>query len=457
MKHFFIYGFLLFLLITAFFCGCSDFLDIDAPKDQIDRTKVFNDDQLATAALTNTYTLMRNNGFLSGNTSGVGYLLGCYTDELEVTDPQTIYYKNFYLCTVVSNNTALTELWNHSFKQIYNVNTILEGIELSTGLTESVKNQLYGEALAIRGILHFYLTQTFGAVPYVTTTDYNLNKQIGKLANDQVMQKAIDDLVEAEELLLDQYPTSERVRINKSVVQAFLARMYLYTENWAFAIEYTQKVINKPAFELEDLDNVFLKESKSAIWQFKPEIEGWNTLEADAYVFEALPAPYARLSQYLLNDFEPNDLRKVKWVNTVGNLQENSHAYKYKQRGSSSPSKEFSVIIRIEEMYLIAAEATAANADWQLCNDMLNSIRTRAGLSEVSVFDYSTALEAVLQERKIELFCEFGHRFYDMKRTNRLGVLATVKPNWQPYFALLPIPENELLLNTNLRPQNIGY
>ncbi|WP_269237794.1 hypothetical protein [Flavobacterium flavigenum] len=63
-----------------------------------------------------------------------------------------------------------------------------------------------------------------------------------------------------------------------------------------------------------------------------------------------------------------------------------------------------------------------------------------------------------MQERKVELFTEQGHGSFDLKRTAREeNVLSPLKPNWQNTQLLLPIPEAELLLNTNLLPQNTGY
>jgi hypothetical protein len=63
-----------------------------------------------------------------------------------------------------------------------------------------------------------------------------------------------------------------------------------------------------------------------------------------------------------------------------------------------------------------------------------------------------------MQERKVELFSEFGHRFFDLKRLDKLDAeLNLTKPSWSTYMKNLPIPQRELLLNPNLLPQNNGY
>ena len=435
--------------------GCEDFLEVPAPKDQIDTEKVFNDDRMVVSALMQVYTELRTNGFFSGTRSGNGFIMACYTDELEVTTTQMPDFRIFYQGTVNASTNSVAALWKSTYRQIYMLNNIIEGLNRSKGVSSQTADQLKGEALALRGILHFYLTQTYGSVPYVTSTDYNLNIKIGKNTATEVMSLVVNDLLTAEKLLVNENLSAEMVRINHKAVQAFLARVYLYQQNWQQAKVYALLVINSTTF-MTDLRDVFLKESTGTIWQLKPDAEGKNTFEADAHIFVSEPAPQAKLAVALWNSFEEGDLRKEFWTKTVG-TGTSAHAYKYKERGVTAASMEYSVVIRLEEMYLIAAETAAETGDWTLCNEMLNAIRSRAGLNHVSVTDKDNAVKAVMQERRVELFCEFGHRFYDLKRRGMLDLLTEVKPNWGSHSELLPIPETELLLNPNLQPQNYGY
>lgn len=455
MKKIKIYTVSFWILLLA--TGCNDFLEVEVPKDMVDQTKTFNDDRTAEAALHHAYVLLTENGFLSGNAGAAPVLLGCYTDELEVTSPSFPDYMNFYNGAVLANNSSVSALWNQTYAQIYTVNNILEGLKNSTGITESVKAQLQGEALAIRGILHFYLAQTFGEVPYVTSVDYKVNQKIGKLSVNAVMERALTDLKDAEEILLPTYPTAERIRINKSVVQGFMARMYLYMKNWSLARQYAESLVNNAEYAPFPVDGLFLKESKSAIWQLKPTINGMNTYEALTYTFFAVPAPNIKLSTSLLGIFEAGDLRRAHWIKFIDSDQQNAHNYKYTKMGFSTPVAEYSVVLRIEEMYLIAAESAAQLQDFDSYNLYMNQIRNRAGLDDVYVQSVDQAVRAILQERQIEFFCELGHRFYDLKRTDRLMDLQAVKPNWKQNLSILPLPENELLLNPNLLPQNTGY
>src|SRR5690606_18172956 len=145
------------------------------------------------------------------------------------------------------------------------------------------------------------------------------------------------------------------------------------------------------------------------------------------------------------------------YIRFVGEGTANAHVYKYRTLGNTSTSLEYSILLRLEEQYLIVAEAAAELNNWDLCNEMINVLRLRAGLGNIVISTKETALDAILKERRIEFLCEYGHRFYDLKRRKKLTELVISKPNWQPNFALLPLPENELLLNPNLLPQNKGY
>jgi hypothetical protein len=63
-----------------------------------------------------------------------------------------------------------------------------------------------------------------------------------------------------------------------------------------------------------------------------------------------------------------------------------------------------------------------------------------------------------LQERRVELFLEFGNRWFDLKRTGRAdAVLGTLKPDsWNSTDALYPIPIEEIKKAPQLT-QNEGY
>lgn len=451
--------FLITVLFTLSLSGCDDFVEVDLPSSQLPSEAVFEDYTTATAAMVNIYAQLRNNGLLNGNPGSLAYKLGEYADEMTFYGAAGQTDVSFPNNTVLPTNTDIIGWWNTTYNQIYAANSVLEGVGTSKVLSPGQKERLRGEALFIRALLHFYLTNSFGAVPYVETTDYRINSTVTRMPVEQVHEHIISDLTEAESLLEIDYITFDRVRPNKATVQALLARVYLYTGRWAAAADHASAVLNQEdLYSWEpDLDAVFKKESMTTIWHLMPASDGLNTHEAAAHVFLQGPPPVSSLSESLVGAFETGDNRRARWIKEVGDGSDTwYHAYKYQAIDNTGSSVEYSVMFRTAELYLIRAEARARQGELANATGDVNRIRNTAGLGNTSAGTMEQLLLAIEQERRVELFTE-GHRFFDLKRTGRLDAVLGSKPGWQPTDALLPLPESELLLNPALNPQNPGY
>ncbi|MGB3345422.1 MAG: RagB/SusD family nutrient uptake outer membrane protein [Aequorivita sp.] len=449
------------LMLLLLFGGCEDYLEVDEPVGQIATATVFNDENTATAAITSLYGMLRDRVILTGNSNGIGSLMGLYSDELDYYGAPGESMEHFYNHQILASDLRVKELWDNAYHLIYMCNAALEGIEESETLTHEMKEQLSGEVLFIRGLVHFYLVNIFGDIPYIKTTDYQLNAKAKRMAEETVYDNILTDLLESKNLLSMEYPTGERTRANKWVVSAFLARVYLYMEQWHLAeLEAGELINNTSMFNLEpELANVFLKESTSAIFQFKPKNEGDNTLEGSTYIFSTVPPPLMALNNSLVQDMEDEDLRRQFWIQE---LTDGSNTWyfpiKYKQNLNTGSSLEYSIVFRIAEQYLIRAEAHLMQGNLTVAKNDINVIRTRAGLENSTASTTQEILNAIIQERRFELFSEYGHRWFDLRRLDRAGaVLSPIKIGWKPTDILLPIPESELLLNPNLEPQNPGY
>lgn len=458
MKTIYKYKGLAALLIFSLL-GCEDFIEPDMPATQTSSMQVFEEVATADAAMQENYIRLRDRVMLTGNANGVGALMALYTDELQNWKLSSTDAQSFYTNTVFPQNGTLTQLWNESYSLIYNCNKIIEGLAISSGISENHKQRITGEALFVRTMVHFYLLQLFGDIPYVTATDYRINTRIDKTDNDILYRYLLEDGERAFQLLKDQ-PIAANTTVNKFVVAAFMSRLNLYHENWIGTLEYADYVLLQGSYQLEtELDKVFLKESKSTIWQLKPQAEGNNTHEARYYSFTSVPPPDNSMTSELAGTFETGDLRRFSWVKMVETGTENVfyHAYKYREIQNTASSKEYSVVLRLEEIYYNRIESYLNSGQYELALTDWNMLRERYGLA---TFEQVPAnwKEKLLQERRAEFFCEFGHRFFDLKRTGMLNTeMVKTKTGWQNYFGLLPLPQAELLLNPNLLPQNEGY
>ncbi|MCC9073530.1 RagB/SusD family nutrient uptake outer membrane protein [Flavobacterium sp. F-65] len=448
-----------FLSFTFSMPACDSFLEVDLPKSQLTDVAVFQEYTTANAAMADIYAKIRDRGLLTGTAFGLTNYLGNYADELTFYGAATNPAFAFYTNTVLPSNTNIGTLWNNSYNQIYAVNAVLEGVRPSM-LTVQEKAQLEGEALFLRGLLHFYLLQLFGDIPYIQTTDYRVNSIVTKMPKSEVYTYILNDLRTAEDLLLPNYSSTERVRANSFVVKALLARVYLYKGSWDDANKKATAVIeNNSLYIFENtLSKVFLKNSTEAIWQFMPTAVGKNTDEGAFFTFAFGPPPMVALSESLMSSFATNDLRKTSWTTPISKGSSTwYYASKYKEPRSTATSREYSIVLRLTEQYLIRAEARAELGNIIGAKEDLNKIRNRAGLSDTGASSKEQILEEILEQRRKELFTEYGHRFFDLKRTGKLDAVLFIKPGWNTTDVLLPLPENELTLNPNLKPQNLGY
>ena len=163
--------------------------------------------------------------------------------------------------------------------------------------------------------------------------------------------------------------------------------------------------------------------------------------------------------------FEMGDLRKTDWIRT--NRKNFLMSYKYRSYSSTATTnpddsrKENSTVFRLAEQFLIRAEARAQQDKLDLAISDVDAIRERAGLPLIANTNPSIGkadlLDAIMHERRVELFTEWGHRWFDLKRTGlALTVLSPIKSGLTQNDLLYPIPQSELIKNPFLE-QNLGY
>lgn len=447
-------------LLFSFLQSCENLIEIDLPDNQINTEDVFKDIHTTQAALANLYINVRQTSLFNGGYSGIGSITDSYCDNLDCfLDPNSnTNLSEFYHNTVIPSNYTLSTLWKTNYEHIYALNAFIKGLSSSTYITEEDKSVFLGEAYFLRALYYHYLTQLFGDMPYTTITDYRFNTTISKTKTEDVLNYVEQDLKTALETLPAEYRNPERIYPNKAAAELLLAKNYLLQKQYTQAAIFAKNVLDKYAYVLEeDINKVFKKTAQSTIWQLGSNTSGTVTLEADNYIFKTLPPTLYALNNELIGSFNNEDKRLLSWTNEVSqNGQSWYHAYKYKNNNSNED--EHSIVFRIEEAYFVLIEALAYQNQIPEAVHYLNIIRQRAGLSPLpETLTREEFINEMLSESRKEFFCEHGHRFLDLKRNNRLGLLKTIKLNWKDKHALLPIPEGEILLNSNLLPQNNGY
>ena len=407
-----------------------------------------------------------------------------------------------------ADNGMVRVFWPTVYQTISAANAAIAGAE-SLNLSEEEINPLIAEARFIRAFCYYHLVRTFGDIPYI---DFFINdpetvRDISKTPASEVYTGILEDFEFAKEWLPDMHDGDLRSRATKGSAGSYLASVHLTLENYPQAYEEAKWVIdNKERFNYaleEDFQNLFraemadnLREHIFAIdflgqisvgdadddilgsmtgirgaepsgWSVSvPSMEVYNTWDdrdyrkevsfEDSAIMGGVLEPYTEF----VNTQRPHIAKYTRFPGVVGG--------EYRNSDTNYPA------MRYAEVLLIAAEALAETSGaTEEAIGYVNQIRERARNwpGENSTFPEDVAeeigasefIDLILEERRLELAFEFK-RWYDIKR-RRLGEEVFKGPNSlepHPNFDpnrdyLMPLPQVELNVNPNLRPQNPGY
>ncbi len=389
-----------------------------------------------------------------------------------------------------SNN--FSTFWNQIYHNLLQANNIITSINRlqSAGTTENF-DTYKGQALTARALMYFDLVRLYGKPYTMDKSSYgvpNITEPLDASAQplratvEENYTQILKDLKEAEPLLPK---TKTNGYLNYYANKAIQARVYLTMANYTQALTAAQEIINSNVYKLYT----------NAEW-----VGSWKTQFGSESIFELGIFPnegdlttgslsfYLRrkghgattalgwflASDYFLKRLE-QDMNDVRWG--VMSYDEFSTArlgasYKYSGStalegdGKSTPTAVNIKVIRLSEIYLIAAEA-ALNSDKTLAANYLNQIRKRSpNLAPATAA--TITLNMIMDERSKELFTE-GQRFFDMLRLNlpitfndEFGAIAvTARPKTIDRSfpkTILPIPQDEINANPGLEAQqNPGY
>ena len=465
-----------FCLITLLgIMSCDNTLDLD-PQDDLTSTVIFSNKSLALGAVNGMYSRAQGASVLSGTYDAMSEW---QSDNVNFVGSFPTF-NDIKIYNTFSDNSSTYAIWRRHYELINQANMVIKNIPLvpdtDGSFPQNERDDLVGQALFMRALAHFRLSQCFGvqykqnpnglSIPYQTlpftgTITYPSRKTISEVYS----------LIEADlkiaELTIENL---DRHKATASAAKALLARLYLYKEDWTNAANYANEVIN--------LDNSSLS----------PNYSFYNSISNQEHVFVLSTSTgdgasdnsgdggvsYSKLfngiqfngrgdcpfSQDLKNLFlaTPGDLRFSATLTRTGTNAIAATDLFTRKYPNGSTNIDDPNVIRISEMFLIRAEANLRGGTLIGGNSPAvdaSFTRLRAGLPAFAV----VTLTDILDERRKE-FCFEGLRRMDLLRNNlSLRPIGDINhsnslPN-QPKV-IFPIPQRERDNNTNL-VQNLGY
>ncbi|MFB6454642.1 RagB/SusD family nutrient uptake outer membrane protein [Chitinophaga sp. Hz27] len=459
-----VFLFLSLVVITG--SSCKKWLDV-SPKTQVRESEMLSSSQGYKDALTGVYLAMGSSNLYGWKlTMGPVDLLGQrYTTVASSTAVEYMFQTYNFTDPNVINSMA--SVWSEMYGAIGNVNNILTNIDASKGLFNGNSyNQVKGEALALRALMHFDLLRLFGSSPAVDQSKLAIPyvKQFKVQATDmssikQVLDLCLADLTDAAALLAadktiredvadDQFQTYTRNHLNYWACKGLEARIRLYAGDKVGALAAAQEVINNTslfpwvipanATTTYDRDRIFARELLFALYDY--DLKTTNDSYFKSANVSSTPT-YSITTKALGTLFETSaggssDLRYLNQFAPV--VTTNCTARYYQDNMVSNYMKNQIPIIRLSEVYYIAAECSGVPAGV----DYLNAVRTHRGLTalpaNISAINFTTE---ITKEYKKEFYAE-GQLFYYFKRLNAAKVDgSTVAMSDARYTFPLPADE----------------
>ena len=439
---------LIFLAVAS-----CDFLNTE-PQDIYTTQKALQTSQGIEQALVGVYDGLQSPNLYGGNLSIIGELMA---GNLEKSGKNTISesYEEFYNREISTNNPIVLGIWKDAYQVINQTNLILENVNNISD--QQQKEQIKGECLYIRALVHFELSRYFTspdsglAVPYLTKTAKNSDFLPTRDSISVFYDKLFADFEESKTLLISKNTNPNRATY--WAVEAILARLYFQQNNYEKAFVHADNVIQNSPFSLassiqnvfsenDDSESIFRLQSTSSDNSGAFLNEFYNIKKVQGGSFSVSPIFKTLLDKNL------SDTRRF-----VFHLFEDSKVFVRKYDDSNFPDGVSFPVVRLSEMYLIRAEINTDNQlDREIIRGDYNLIRLRAGLPEDRATSSPVALLRNIHEERLKELAWEGDIFHDKKRRGEnFGALSA-----QDSRLVLPIPQREINLNPNL-VQNTGY
>lgn len=491
----FIYSFLLIILIIGA-SGCKKWLDLK-PQDGIVKEEFWKTKEQVQASVIGIYTSMIESP--SGTYGTSGYI-PCLSELLfvwgearadNVGNATASSADDIALINVNIQPTNVNANWRPFYRTINYCNTLIEKapevLNNDNTFTQAQLDNYLSEALTVRALMYFYLVKTFGDVPLkldATLSDENITP-IAKKSKDSILLQIVNDLKLAETKSVKTYGDipSDKGRVTTYTINAILADVYLWMDNYDECIAECNKIINSGKFGL-------IKGASVNPPSYDYNDQWFNTLYANGNsnegIFE-LQFSLQKLNPYY-GMFSPS-VSSRRWVAAFdlmdrvfsvdynnnlnydirgdgGSVRASTQSI-WKYMGSSPTSLRTSdqsfahwFFYRYADILMLKAEALNEKGDGQGALDIINIIRSRANAMASTLLtpgptDKFLIQEYILQERARE-FCFEGKRWYDVlrmaKRNNyeRLSLLQNM--------VALSVPSNmQQSAQTKIKDKNSHY
>lgn len=356
------------------------------------------------------------------------------------------------------------DLWMAYYTWIANANYIIAAEETMGGSSEDV-GYVIGQAYAIRAYSYFMLAQTFARnynyssdpcvpiynEPTMTSTTGQPRSTVG-----QVYEQIDNDINKAIELLAKSPAQRHSSHMSYAVALGIKSRICLVEEKWDAALDAAQKAIaasGKRILPVSQWMGTNSVDAANVMWGSQI-VTDQTGMYASFFAHMSVDVAYGQrapkqISSWLYSKMSPTDERRAWWDPNDADYSSASAFIQKKFDFADLQTWMGDYIwMRVEEMYLNAAEAACQKGDDATAKQYLmalmekrdpNYSTNKSGHSIHTITTDETGgtslLEEILIQRRIELWGEDG-RIYTIRRLHQ-GFERTSANGW-PSGLLIP-------------------
>lgn len=456
------------LIALATMSSCSDWLDVQ-PSNQTSAGKLFTTEKGFQEALTGVYTLMtKPESYGKEMTYGFVDVIAQQWSSEKYTTTGSYKTSQEYDFEAELSRILIEKIWLAQYKTIANVNDILAFVDDRKGVFEEDGYSIVkGEALALRAFLHFDVLRLIAPndfalgtstkyIPYVTEFSKNLT---ASFTAKEIADKCMEDLTTAIQLLevdpiftekaaSDLYYKNRILHMNYYAAKALQARIYFYMGEKQNALTVAKEVIaaqNAKRFAWVSKDTALPSEDKSKDFTYTTEhIFGLNIMKLADHIKGSFLAPFTDELISRKNNAKVQTLFADATDDYRAKLFSLTYEFRKFAQIEDSDFKDRMPMIRISEMYYIAAECSTDETDALY---YLNEVRSHRGISTL-ITNYAELNAELFKEYQKEFVGE-GQLFYYYKRLN-----TKIESSNDKFTFTLPLPRVEIDLGGRPRPDS---
>jgi len=389
--------------------------------------------------------------------------------------------------TFDASNPGFRFGWSAKYEIIGRANSVLINVPDIEDIDSAVRDRVLGEAHFLRGFAFWRLFVIYGAVPLILESNVEEgNFNVAKSTIEEVRAQIESDFTAAVALLPETYPAEDLGRVTKGTANGFLAKLYLYEEEFEKTIESGEKVLNGPyplADNFRDNFTPATENNPEMLFSVQGE-ENW----ADVPKSYDAPRPWGGWDfhdtvENVVEEFEENDVRLPNSILQPGDSVDRGVQGKFEftpdltQTGYSltkyvsylpdgNIDRDINVpVLRSADVFLMVAEAKIRLNGAGSGDTEINAVRDRAGLNPIS----NGGMPELIHERRCELVGE-NQRHQDLMRWDKAGIVDIVQIYGEdrgqfdpprtfvrPKHYYFPLPQREIDLSDGVLVQNENY